>query len=165
MGWRDRAAAALSTACGLGYAPVAPGTAGTLLGVGIYLLVALTTRGVLQSVLLAAVLLAACAAAVPLGRWAQKHWGRPDPRRFVLDEVAGFLLTVLLFRTGDIWLTAAWAFLASRFFDIIKPPPARQAEKLTGGWGILADDLVASLYAAAALHVLRLLVPCVVGAG
>ena len=82
-----------------------------------------------------------------------------DPRRFVLDEVAGFLVTVLLFRTPDPILTAIWAFLFSRIMDIVKPPPARLLERLPAGWGILLDDVVASLYAAALLHILARILP------
>jgi phosphatidylglycerophosphatase A len=146
---------------GLGYVPFAPGTWGTLPAVGAFLLVRLTIPSEpWQTLALAGLLLAACVASVPLGNWAQTLWGRKDPRRFVLDEVAGFLLTVLLFRRGDKLLPLViWAFALTRAMDILKPPPARQLERLPGGWGILLDDLAASVYAAAALHLLYWLSP------
>jgi phosphatidylglycerophosphatase A len=102
--------------------------------------------------LILAALLLTCIIAVPLGYWAERHWGVHDPKYFVLDEVGGFLLTVLIWRTDQLPVTIVWAFLAARIADIIKPPPARTLEKLPGGWGILLDDLMSSVYAALALH-------------
>jgi len=161
---RDRALAFLSTGLGLGYAPRAPGTAGTLLGVIVFIAIGAALPHRLHAPVLAAALALACALALALGPWAERAFCAKDPPRFVLDEVAGFLLTVLLFRTPSLALTAAWAFAASRTFDIAKPPPARRLARLRTGWGMLADDLVASLYAAGALHVLAVLAPNVLGA-
>jgi phosphatidylglycerophosphatase A len=104
-------------------------------------------------------LLLTCAAAVPLGYWAERYWKTHDPKYFVLDEAAGFFLTALLIREGDVYWTALCAFLATRFFDVVKPFPARRLERLPGGWGILLDDLAASLYAAASLHAAAWLFP------
>jgi phosphatidylglycerophosphatase A len=81
----------------------------------------------------------------------------------VPDEVAGFLTTVLLWRTDDLLLTIVWAFGLTRVLDILKPPPCRRLERLPGGWGVLADDLCASLYAAAILHVAAWQWPSVFG--
>ncbi len=104
-----------------------------------------------------------CILSVYLGAWAEKFWGGKDPRHFVLDEVAGFFLTVLLFRVPDLGLTVLWGFVATRAFDVIKPPPASSLEVLPAGWGILIDDLIASLYAAAFLHVASRLLPSLFG--
>jgi phosphatidylglycerophosphatase A len=153
----------VSTAFGLGYAPVAPGTAGTLLGVAIYAAVAALCDATTQLYAIGLVFAVVCAASVPLATWAERHWGTKDPGRFVLDEVAGYLLVVLLFRSSSPVLTGAWAFAFSRLFDIVKPPPARRFERLSGGWGVLLDDLVASVYAAAALHLLATVAPSWVG--
>ena len=73
--------------------------------------------------------------------------GRKDPGPVVLDEAAGICLTLLFqpFKHGA-WVFVA-GFLAFRLFDITKPPPARQLEKLPAGWGILLDDLAAAVYA------------------
>ena len=67
-----------------------------------------------------------------------------DPGPVVIDEALGYLVTVA-------WLpqtlsTAVVAFFLFRFLDIVKPPPARQSERLPGGWGIMADDLIAGVY-------------------
>jgi phosphatidylglycerophosphatase A len=93
-----------------------------------------------------------------LGPWAERRWNRKDPQMVVLDEVAGFLTTVLLFspdpdRVSLLALTV-WAFAMTRFFDILKPPPVHLLERLPHGWGILLDDVAASLYAVAALWIL-----------
>jgi len=157
--WRDRILAIAGTAFGLGYAPVAPGTAGTLGGVAIFVLVVLTAPAAFHTWLLALMLLAVCVLTIGLGPWAERYWHKKDPRAFVLDEVAGFLLAVLLFRVPNILLTVAWVFVCSRVLDVVKPPPARQLERLPGGWGVLADDLCASLYAAVLLHILAAFFP------
>ncbi len=68
----------------------------------------------------------------------------------VLDEVAGQWLSLLFVPVGGgwraVWVTVA-AFVLFRAFDILKPPPARQLERLPAGWGILADDLAAGVMA------------------
>ena len=77
--------------------------------------------------------------------------GHKDPREVVADEFAGQSLAffiVGLFGTGDIWTTTVWVFLLFRIFDILKPWPCRKLEGLRDGWGVLADDLAASVYAA-----------------
>ena len=163
--WRCRAVRILGTAFGLGYLPLAPGTWGTLPAVGIFIAVAILLPQPWQSAVLGGLLVATSAAAVVLGNWAQGLSEGQDPRRagdprwFVLDEVAGFFLTVLLFPFGGLLVRTVLAFLAARIMDIVKIPPVRQLERLPGGWGILLDDLGASLYAAALLHAVYWLVP------
>jgi phosphatidylglycerophosphatase A len=143
----------LATCFGLGFAPVAPGTAGALLGVAIFVAVVLFAPLWLHTWLIALALLLFCALTVALTPWAEKYWQKKDPGIFVTDEVAGFLTTVLLFRTPDLLLTVLWAFVVTRILDIIKPPPARQLEALPGGWGVLLDDICASLMAVVLLHI------------
>jgi phosphatidylglycerophosphatase A len=148
----NRLGVAIATAFGLGYAPIAPGTAGSAGGVLIYLL---TASWSFQSQLLLA------AAVTAVGVWAcfvaTKHFGRKDPGHAVVDEVAGQLVTML--GTGASWKGAIIGFLLFRVFDIIKPPPARQLEALPGGWGIMADDIMAALYSCAILHAIIWMVP------
>lgn len=144
---------AAATACGFGYSPIVPGTVGTLPAVAVFILIGKTQTRELQTALLAIALFLVAFFTIKLGSWAEKSWKTKDPRSFVLDEVSGFFLTVLLFRGESVGLTALWAFLATRFFDIVKPWPANRMERIPGGWGILLDDVVASLYAAASLHV------------
>lgn len=159
----DKPAAALSSSLGFGYSPIVPGTVGTLPAVAIFLVVAVTVPREYQTVLLAVLFVATCFLSILLGPWAERYWGTKDPRRFTLDEVAGFFMTVLLFRGPDLLLTTVWAFTATRFFDIVKPPPAAQMERLPAGWGILLDDLIASLYAVAFLHVSAWFFPRLLG--
>ena len=95
--------------------------------------------------------LAGSVACVGLGRWTEKAFSAKDPSQCTVDEWAGQAVALLLLPGGAnwrAWLTAAAvAFVAFRFFDILKPPPARRMERLPDGWGVLLDDLVAGLYA------------------
>jgi phosphatidylglycerophosphatase A len=84
-----------------------------------------------------------------LGVWAADRAARAlrlkDPGPVVIDEAAGLLVT--LAGVPVTWLSAVLAFFLFRAMDILKPPPARQAEALPGGWGIMIDDLFAGVYA------------------
>jgi phosphatidylglycerophosphatase A len=150
--WKEYIYIIIGTSFGLGYTPIAPGTAGALPGLGAYIIIALFTSGLLQTVLIAFFFVLSCGITIWLSPWAENYWKKKDPGIFVTDEIAGFLGTVLLWRSPSIAKTAIWAFLITRIIDIIKIPPARQLERLNGGWGILADDLCSSLYAVALLY-------------
>lgn len=87
---------------------------------------------------------------VAAGRESEKDFGGKDPRPFVMDEAAGMLLAGLAAWTpwsGRAWITLAAAFVWFRLMDILKPPPARQLERLPRGWGIVLDDVAAGLMA------------------
>jgi phosphatidylglycerophosphatase A len=137
---------------GAGKTPVAPGTVGSLATSLILLAIqhSFAPAPVSFNLVLIAGIILASIAAVMLGPWAIGHFGRKDPGPFVLDEVAGVCLTMLLLpvRHGfsGLWVVVT-AFVAFRIFDVLKPPPCRQLEKLPEGWGILADDLMAAVYA------------------
>ena len=158
---KDYLALAIAT-CGVGYLPLAPGTWGSLLAVGIYLAVRIGilnhrpdtpqivgTPGFLAGEILVIVI-------VTLGGiWAASRTERvlkvKDPGKVVVDEVAGqfiALLPVPLMRIGAWPIFVIMAFLLFRFFDIVKPYPARKLESLHGGLGIMLDDVVAGIYAA-----------------
>jgi phosphatidylglycerophosphatase A len=80
--------------------------------------------------------------------------GKGDPREVVADEFAGQALTFITIGavpTGRIWVAGLLGFVLFRLFDIVKPWPIRKLEKLPAGWGILADDLMAGVYAGALL--------------
>jgi phosphatidylglycerophosphatase A len=133
---------ALSTCGFLGLIPIAPGTFGTLGGV----LIAWALSGAdhfLLWVLLAAVALYLLGRS--LGDWAEEYAGGKDPGFFVLDEVVGYLITVAWIG-GPSPLALFVAFCAFRFFDIVKPPPVRNIERLGGGDGIMLDDVAAGVY-------------------
>jgi len=158
-----KTAAFVGTAFGLGYAPFAPGTAGILLAVAIHLAIFFLTPPALHFWLIGAALIGACVVTVLITPACERYFGKKDPGAFVMDEVAGYLLTVLFFRTPNIWPTVAWAFVVTRFFDIVKPPPIRRLEKLPSGWGILIDDLAASVYAIIVLYLIAWASPSIVG--
>jgi phosphatidylglycerophosphatase A len=142
--------------CGAGYFPIAPGTAGALIGVAIVV-------GLAQFQLprgsAVAVLAAASLALGGLGVWAagkaEEFFARTDPSQVVVDEVVGQMLTLLLFPHAT-WKWLLAGFLLFRTFDILKPFPARQAERIPRGWGIMLDDVVAGLYGLAVLSLIGL---------
>ncbi len=141
---------------GLGYSPIMPGTCGALIGPLLYIPLALAVPAeAVQTALIAALLIFWSWITIALGRWAEDYYQRKDSQIFVTDEVAGFLLTVLLFHDPlQPVLTTLWAFPVTRIIDIIKIPPARRLEHLPRGYGVLADDLLGSVYAALTLLVI-----------
>jgi phosphatidylglycerophosphatase A len=151
----------IASCFGLGYSPIMPGTCGALVGPAIYIPLALAVpQEPLQTALIAAALLVWCWITVALGGWAETYYGKKDSQTFVTDEVAGFLLTVLLFHDStQPVLTTLWAFPVTRIIDIVKIPPSRRLEHLPRGWGVLADDLMGSVYAAALLHLVKMTAP------
>jgi phosphatidylglycerophosphatase A len=108
-----------------------------------------------------AVLAASSLALFALGVWAagkaEVFFGRTDPGQVVVDEVVGQMLTFLLLPDAT-WKWRVGGFLLFRAFDIVKPFPARQAERIPRGWGIMLDDVVAGVYGLAVLAVLRLVI-------
>jgi len=151
---QDRILFLVGTCFGLGLAPVAPGTSGALLGVVIFVAIGLCLPNPWQPWAVLVSLLLSCILTIAMSPWAERYWNTKDPKNYVLDEVAGFLMTIFLFRMESLWVTVLLVFPVTRAFDIVKIPPARQLEYLSRGWGILADDLWSSLYAAGTLHVL-----------
>jgi phosphatidylglycerophosphatase A len=127
---------------GTGLSPIAPGTVGTLL--------ALPLAALLRALTGDLGFLLAVAAAFAIGVWAAQRTGRDlgvaDHGAIVWDEVAAFLL--VLFFVGSDPLREGFAFLLFRFFDIVKPPPARLIDReWHHGFGVMADDVVAAFYA------------------
>ncbi|MCX5873275.1 MAG: phosphatidylglycerophosphatase A, partial [Deltaproteobacteria bacterium] len=147
----------------LGYSPVASGTVGTIPAVFVYILIKVFLAPEFQRLTILFFLALACVGCVALGDWAEKRNGKKDPGTFVLDEIAGFLRTVLFFSTPNLFLNVLWAFVATRFFDIIKPFPAYRAQDAPGGWGILLDGLFSSVYAIIFLKIVSWLFPWAFG--
>ena len=108
---------------------------------------------------MAVLVLVGCVVCVKCAPAAIAATGKDDPREVVADEFAGQALTFLAVgflttgwaATGQIWLIPVGGFFLFRLFDVLKPPPVRRLEKLPAGWGVLADDLAAGLYAAIVL--------------
>ena len=133
-----------------GYAPLAPGTAGSVLAALFYYYLC-SSLGVLHWL---AVLAAAFAAGVYTSTCMERQWGK-DPGRVVIDEGVGYLVTVA-FLPHSLAVAAAGFFLF-RVFDVVKPPPVRQLERLPGGWGIVLDDVMAGVYGNLLIRVALLL--------
>lgn len=133
-----------------GYAPAAPGTFGTLGAVPLYLLLSLLPDGAYVAVLLAFVTLSMVAA-----HHAGRYWGIPDASPIVIDEVAGYLLTMALVPFS--WTSVAAGVVLFRAFDILKPWPASSFDRMKNGFGVVMDDVAAGLYAWGALRGLELL--------
>jgi phosphatidylglycerophosphatase A len=150
--WR-RPLILLATGLGLGLAPVASGTFGTLPGLLIVLGLAPLwpyppTGAALGAQALAAAILALLA--LPLCDTAEKHFGRKDDGRIVADEYLTFPIGLLgLPLTPGVLVLA---FLTNRIFDVIKPFPARRLQDLPGGLGIVADDVVSACYSLLVNH-------------
>lgn len=146
---RERWAWWVATAGGVGTVPWAPGTAGSLVGLVIAWWAGSTLGPPWYAVLTAALFGLGVAAATRTERAAR--W--KDPSVVVIDEVVGMLVALwaLPFQAGE----ALAAFLCFRLFDIAKPFPIRRLEAQPGGWGIMLDDLVAGLYANAAVRIGR----------
>jgi phosphatidylglycerophosphatase A len=112
---------------------------------------------------LVAVVLVLIVAVTLAGTWAatrtEQLSGRKDPGKVVVDEVAGQLIALFPLTLFARWstLVVIVSFILFRLFDIFKPYPARRFEALRSGWGIMADDLVAGVYAALIIVVITVL--------
>ncbi|MBX9601281.1 MAG: phosphatidylglycerophosphatase A [Bryobacteraceae bacterium] len=142
-------ARALATWFGCGYFPWGPGTVGSLAALAIAYVLHRYDAWSAPAIALLGI------PALIAGVWAagvvSRETGRKDSQIIVIDEVAGQWITLV----GAVALTpVSWiaAFLLFRFFDIVKPWPVRQAEKLPAGMGVMADDVVAGIYAALVLR-------------
>ena len=163
-GKKPRISLLIATAFGLGYLPKAPGTWGSLAGVG--LAAFYWWGGVIRPVdrhfaiwpILLAILatLFVAVLGVAAASKGSAYSGIKDPQFVVIDEVSGQMISY--FGTGSAapnWKYLLLGFILFRVFDIWKPFPARQAESLPGGLGIMADDWIAGIYAALGLWIAR----------
>jgi phosphatidylglycerophosphatase A len=148
----DWAAIVIATAGGAGFSPKAPGTAGSIVGVLIYILMERLHAG--------AYYLHAIIFFFIVGIWASSRvehlWGH-DSQRIVIDEVVGQMITFSIAAAGRHQLSTFDIFLGFglfRLFDIVKPFPIRRLERLKGGLGVVADDVGAGLFALAVLTLL-----------
>jgi phosphatidylglycerophosphatase A len=133
-----------------GYAPVAPGTFGTLGAIPLYLVLAR-----LPSAAYAAATLALLVLAIPAAARAGRYWGVADASPIVIDEVVGYLVTMALLPFS--WQATAAGFVLFRILDITKPWPASAFDRVKSGFGVVMDDVAAGVWATAALHGLRAL--------
>lgn len=157
------------TTWGVGYLPIAPGTYGSLIAVGIYIFIGwfetsaalhgvstglrpegpLAVHWALNSILLTIFCLA--------GIWSSSRsvplLGNSDPSEAVVDELMGQFITFLFIPFGLSWPFILAGFLFFRLFDIWKPYPIDDLQVLPGGLGICADDIVAGVYAGICLAI------------
>jgi phosphatidylglycerophosphatase A len=146
---RERLILLLATGLGTGRFPVAPGTAGSILGLGYWWLLSRSPGVWLY--------LGLCAVGVVFGVWcsgrAAQILQERDPRAVVIDEIVAVPLALfgLVSHSGSLW-PVVLAFALFRVFDVWKPTPIRQVERWPGGVGIVADDVLAAIYACAATH-------------
>ncbi|MBL9140742.1 MAG: phosphatidylglycerophosphatase A [Phycisphaerae bacterium] len=154
------------SAGGLGYARFASGTWGSLPPCVAVALLVWTGQPVwIINTSLVLLGLWASVACVRFGKAAEWAVGAKDPGCVVADEVAGMCIALLGLQwwlpgeAGDRWwwhsgVQLLAAFLLFRFFDVLKPPPCGQLQRVRGGWGILLDDVFAGVYASVCVHLL-----------
>lgn len=140
----SRIAIAVATAGGAGFSPVAPGTAGTAVAVPLVFV-----SSALPLWAFAAIALVTIAAGIWAAGVADRTWGTHDSGRIVIDEVAGYFITMLpVSRSSPAALVAG--FFVFRALDILKPPPVRAIDRRVGGGaGVVLDDVAAGVMGAA----------------
>ncbi|MGD9899593.1 MAG: phosphatidylglycerophosphatase A [Calditrichaceae bacterium] len=135
----------IGTGAGSGYAPFAPGTAGSLVGLILFYLIPFSSEAWLGIITLIFF----------VGVWTsseiEKNHGT-DPGLVVIDEVAGIWISLIFLpKTIPVFILG---FLFFRIFDIWKPAPARQSQDLKAGWGIMIDDVIAGIYSNILLQII-----------
>jgi len=134
----------IGTLGGLGYAPVAPGSVGSLAVMGAVWVWGPMASAALMVWAIALFLVGTAAAWILEARWGK------DPGRIVIDEAAGMLIGLIWVPPDLWWLGTAW--LLFRVFDIWKPFPCRQLERVPHGWGVTLDDIMAGIYTCGVVH-------------
>ncbi len=138
----------IATADGFGFAPKIPGTAGAAVALPIAYLIMSAAMPLQLAILLVSYFVFAWGAGI-----AEEYFDKHDAREIVCDEVLGLWVTLAGFAPGTEQL--ALGFLLFRFFDIVKPFPARYIDKnMTGAHGVMLDDVVAGVYAHVVLHLI-----------
>lgn len=151
----------IGTTCGAGFWPWGPGTAGAVCGVLVWWAYGALIPSYIYTVGLTALLVAAVTllSLAPINRL-ERFWGA-DPSRVVIDETVGVWVTLLAVPEGWTWQWPLAAFLLFRLFDIWKPLGCRWLDRnVHGGWGVMADDLLAGLYGAIVLIAAHCIMPC-----
>ena len=131
----------------IGYLPFAPGTFGSLFAFALFILLKPTIF--IHIIILVFI--------IPIGiissHYAERLLNDKDSKHIVIDEFCGYLLSVLFIPFSTV--PALIAFFLFRFFDILKPFPIRKLDSISGGKGIMADDIVAALYTNLIIHIWR----------
>ena len=138
-----------ATMCGVGYTPICPGTAASLLAIIPFLFIKSSLAYLIFT-------LAVVVISFPVSNRSEKMFGEKDSKKIVIDDFAGMMITYL-------WIPKTAAFVVCGFFvfrmiDVLKVPPANKIEKLPGAKGVVGDDIVAGIYANIILQIARLAV-------
>lgn len=145
----------IATGFGSGFSPVAPGTAGALLALLLWVVGYLLLPFALLQVILAVMVLLFTVLGIYTSGVMERYWGE-DPSRVVVDEMVGVWIPLLVVPDGGWWYVLA-AFVLFRLFDIVKPLGVRRMERFGGGVGIMMDDILAGVYSAVLLGAARFL--------
>ena len=140
-----------ATGFGVGYSPIAPGTLGTLVTIPIYYFLS-----AIQSPIYEVTLIAFFFLSVWISENAEIFLGKKDDPRIVIDEMMGFLITMLWVPKTVFFIVIG--FFLFRFFDIVKLPPLRLMERAKGGFGVVLDDVLAGIYGNISLHLILIVV-------
>ena len=150
-----------ATGFGAGYSPIAPGTAGALVGISITIQkevwgLAFFNTQYLVDLDLIVLIIVFMLIGVLATNALEKEWGH-DPQKIVIDEIVGVWIAILAIPMS--WNTLILAFILFRIFDIWKPLGIRKMEQLKGGWGVMMDDVLAGVYANIVLQILLYFFP------
>ena len=146
---KDRFYRIIASVFYIGYLPIAPGTLGSLSALILYYFV-----GHDAIIMAVAILIVIVLGFITTGK-VEKMFGEKDPGEIVIDEFAGMLIT--LYRIPPTMGYVVTGFLLFRFFDIVKPKPIKNLEKLKGSLGIMSDDIIAGVYANILLQTIYIL--------
>jgi len=137
----------LATGLGAGYSPVSPGTLGTLIAIPIYYFISDIPFPLYEITLIGFFFLA-----VWVAEKAESVSRKKDDQKIVIDEMMGFLITMLWIPKTPLFIVAG--FILFRMFDIFKPFPIRRFEKVKGGFGVVLDDVGAGIYSNIILQII-----------
>ncbi|MDD4879147.1 MAG: phosphatidylglycerophosphatase A [Candidatus Omnitrophica bacterium] len=138
----------VSTCFYAGYVPRVSGTAGSVFGLLLFLLVSYSFPVTVIT------LSALTVAALLVIKGAEELFGKKDSRRIVIDEAIGMMITLLFIPMKPEFITLAFIFF--RVFDIIKPFPIKRIEKIKSPWGVVLDDVVAAVYANLSVQIIAI---------
>lgn len=145
-------ASAIATFFGIGRLKPGPGTWASAVAALIWFAISRQIATNFQNLVLGALIVIVIAVGIPAATAIARTSGLKDPQIVVIDEVAGQWIALLL--TPVTWKTLLVGFILFRGFDILKPPPVRQLERLPEGTGIVVDDIAAGLYSLLVMQLL-----------
>lgn len=155
MRFFDKLTMIIATGLGTGYFPVS-GTVASALAVALYLPVSYLNTPRPVVVFYIGILFFLTGLSILTADCAEKRLGEKDPHKVVIDEIAGYFFAMFLLPATTFYIAAS--FFIFRLFDVWKPYPIRQSQRLRGGLGITIDDVLAGIYTCLLLHIIRLII-------